>query len=325
VKEVLLMAFINEELRYPSSNGKDTITAQIWYDDAVSPLGIVQIVHGMNEYMGRYEDFARFLTQNGFIVCGNDHTGHGKSKGEDGYGYFGDKDGNLVLVNDVRAMNDLIAKRYPRLGVVMLGHSMGSFICRSYITKYGGELSGIILSGTAGPNPLASIGLFLSRAIMLFKGPKHKSAFLNNMAFGHYNDRFEEKRTKADWLTRDTAIVDKYSADEMCTFVFTAGGYHDLLKLIKEISSKKWAGEVPHNVPYLVFSGSMDPVGGFTKGVSVVYDRLKAAGVKNITLKIYEGGRHEMLNDTEKATVYSDILGWINRVIANKVAETAKK
>jgi alpha-beta hydrolase superfamily lysophospholipase len=320
--EVIKMAFINEEITYPSANGKDTITAQIWFDDSSEPRGIVQIVHGMNEYMGRYEDFVRFLTQNGYIVCGNDITGHGKSKGVDGYGYFGDKDGNLVIVADVRKMNELIAQRYPKLPVVMLGHSMGSFICRSYITKYGDSLRGIIISGTSGPNPLAGVGSFLSGAIKLFKGPKHPSPFLCNMAFGSYNDKYPEKRTEYDWISRDTAIVDQYAADEMCTYDFTAGGYHDLLKLIKEISTKQWAENVPKDKPYFIFSGSMDPVGEYTKGVTIVYDRMKAAGVKNITLKFYEGGHHEMLNDTERATVYSDVLGWINGVTA-PAAESA--
>jgi alpha-beta hydrolase superfamily lysophospholipase len=237
----------------------------------------------MNEYMGRYEDFARFLTQNGFIVCGNDHTGHGKSIGKDGYGYFGDGDGGSILVADVRAMNELVKQRYPGLGVIMLGHSMGSFICRSYITKYGEELDGIILSGTAGPNPLTGIGLVLSRVIMLFKGPKHASPFLLNMAFGHYNDRYPEKHSPFDWISRDQTVIDRYAADEMCTFLFTSKGYHDLLRLLSEISSKRWAGGVPKDKPYLIFSGSMDPVGDFSKGVNTVCSRMKAAGVTNIT------------------------------------------
>lgn len=318
------MAILDEELRYPSANGKDTIVAQIWRDDSITPRGIVQIVHGMNEYMGRYEGFARYLAQNGFVVCGNDITGHGKSKGADGYGYFGDRDGNRVVVQDIHAMNEQITKRYPNLGVVMLGHSMGSFICRVYITKYGDSLKGIILSGTSGPNPLAGVGSLISRAIMLLKGPKHPSPFLCNMAFGHYNDKYPEKRTKYDWISRDTGIVDQYAADEMCTYDFTAGGYHDLLKIVKEISAPDWAVHIPKDKPYLLFSGTMDPVGDYTKGVTVVYDRMKAAGVADITLKFYEGGHHEMLNDTEKDTVYQDVLSWINKIFAAEEVLTGK-
>lgn len=317
------MSCVSEEVKYPSANGKDTIFATIWHDDAEQPVGIVQIVHGMNEYMGRYDGFAQFLAKNGYIVCGNDHTGHGRSKGADGFGYFADKDGDKVLIDDTRAMNELITRKYPGLGVVMLGHSMGSFICRQYITQYGDELAGIILSGTCGPNPAIDVAILLSKLIMTFKGPKHPSPFMCNMAFGHYNDKYPAKRTKYDWISRDTAVVDKYAADKWCTYYFTAGGYYDMLKLIKSISSKDWAEKIPKDKPYLVFSGSMDPVGDYTKGVQVVYDRMKAAGVKNVKLHFYEGGHHEMLNDTEKDKVYLDVLGFINGAVGARAPEPA--
>ncbi|MDR3645554.1 MAG: alpha/beta fold hydrolase, partial [Clostridia bacterium] len=210
------MALCNEELQYLSANGGDQITAQLWRDDAVTPRGLLQIVHGMNEYMGRYEDFAAFMAASGFIVFGNDHTGHGKSKGAGGYGYFADKDGPGVLVKDVRTLNETVTHRYPQLPCFMLGHSLGSFICRSYITKYGDELAGIIISGTAGPNPLGGIGMVLSRLIIALRGPGYRSTMLIKMAFGNYNKRYGESRTQYDWLTRDTAIVDKYASDERC-------------------------------------------------------------------------------------------------------------
>ena len=318
------MALVNEELRYPSSNGRDTIAAQLWYDDAAQPLGIVQIIHGMDEYMGRYESFARFLVSNGYAVCGNDHAGHGKSAGADGYGYFADKHGDRVLVEDVHTLNGLIMRRFTGLKAVLLGHSMGSFICRSYITRYTDGLAGVILSGTAGPNPLVGFGLFLSRMIMLFKGAKYTSPLLNKLAFGHYCDRYDEKRTKYDWLSRDSAVVDRYAADEMCTFPFTAGAYHDMLRLMKAISSRKWAGRLPKELPYLIFSGSMDPVGDYAKGVNIVYARMKEAGLKDITYKIYKGGRHEMLNDIERATVYGDVLAWLARVTAGRYGAPVK-
>jgi alpha-beta hydrolase superfamily lysophospholipase len=315
------MSVIFEDLKYPSANGKDTIVASVWRDDAAQPVGIMQIVHGMNEYMGRYDGFARFLAERGYIVCGNDHVGHGRSKGADGYGYFADKDGEKVLIDDTRRMNEIITGKYPGLKVVMLGHSMGSFICREYITKYGEELAGIIISGTAGPNPSLGVASFLSRMIMIFCGPKHPSPMMCNLAFGKYNDRYPEKRTKYDWISRDTAVVDKYAHDEMCTYYFTAGGYHDLLKLIKSISSPDWAQKIPKDRPYLVFSGSMDPVGDYTKGVQAVCDSMKAAGVKDMTVHFYEGGHHEMLNDIERDKVYADVIGWADKAVgANRNA-----
>lgn len=317
------MSCVTEEVKFPCANGKDTIYGTIWRDDAVQPVGIVQIVHGMNEYMGRYDGFAQFLAKNGYIVCGNDHAGHGRSAGADGFGYFADKDGDKVLIDDTHTMFQLVTEKYPSLKVVMLGHSMGSFICRQYITKYGEDLAGIIISGTSGPNPSTNVAIALSKIIMTFKGAKHPSPFMCNLAFGHYNDKYPEKRTKYDWISRDTAIVDKYAADKWCTYYFTAGGYYDLLQIVKSISSEDWAGKVPKDKPYLIFSGSMDPVGDYTKGVKVVYDRMKAAGVKDVTLRFYEGGRHEMLNDTEKDKVWLDVLGFINSSVGAPAPEPA--
>jgi len=309
------MSFLAEKLTYPSANGRDTISAVLWHESEVEPRGIMQIVHGMCEYMGRYEEFARFLTSNGIIVCGNDHIGHGASKGEDGYGYFAKKDGDKHLVTDVRTLNRIIKEKYLDTPIFMIGHSLGSFITRSYISDYGDELSGIILSGTAGTNPFGGVGLLLSRLIITFKGAKYRSKFLNKLASGNYNERYKDKRTIYDWITSDTEIVDKYAADERCAYVFTAGGYYDIIKLLSYISSPKWAGSLAKQKPYLIFSGTMDPVGNYGKGVREVYDRMKAAGCTDITLKFYENGRHEMLNEVNRKDVYNDVLAWINSVI----------
>lgn len=312
------MSLKNEELRYPAANGKDTITAQIWYDDDEKPRCVLQIVHGMCEYMGRYEDFAGFMAKNGVVVCGHDIVGHGKSKGADGYGYFGDKGGDVDLVEDTRVFNQMIAKRYPGLGIIMLGHSMGSFICRDYITRYGDGLDGIILSGTSGDNPLLGMASFLAGTIKLFYGKKHPSPMLTKLAFGSYNDRYPEKRTTYDWISRDTAIVDKYAADEGCTFLFTAGAYSDMFRLVKRISGDGWATKLPKDKPYYFLSGAMDPVGGYTVGVKQIYDRLKDAGINDVTLRFYEGGHHEMLNEINRKDVYRDLLDWINNIIRSK-------
>lgn len=310
------MALVHEELRYPAANGKDTICAQIWRDDAEKPRFVLQIVHGMCEYIGRYNGFAEYMVQHGAAVCGNDHTGHGKSKGKDGYGYFAKKSGDRCLVADVRTMNEIIRKRFPGVPVVMLGHSMGSFICRSYITKYGEELAGIVLSGTAGGNPLSGLGMLLAKTIILFRGEKYRSPFLTKLSFGSYNKRYPEKRTQFDWVSRDCAIVDKYVADEACNYMFTASAYLDLFRLLRSVSGKAWAAKVPTDRPYFVLSGSMDPVGNFGKGVKEVCDLLNAAGVHDLSIKIYEGGRHEMLNETNHLEVYDDLLKWFSRILS---------
>lgn len=315
------MSVKNEELRYSSANGKDTVTAQIWYDDEVNPRCVLQIIHGMCEYMGRYTGFAEFMAANGVIVCGNDLVGHGKSKGADGYGYFGSKNGDNNLIDDVRTLNRTIEERYPDLKVIMIGHSMGSFICRDYITRYGDDISGIILSGTAGDNPLLALARFLTGSVKLFRGEKYRSVMLTKLAFGSYNDRYPEKRTRYDWISRDTAIVDKYAADENCTFIFTASAYADMFRILKHISGDAWAKKVPKNKPYYIMSGTMDPVGGYSQGVKQVYNRLEAAGVKDVTLRLYEGGHHEMLNEINRDEVYADLLNWIEIVVQKKDPE----
>lgn len=315
------MAVRTEESRYPAANGKDAIAAQVWYDDGAQPRWILQIVHGMCEYMGRYNDFAEFMARHGAVVCGNDHAGHGRSKGADGYGHFAARDGDKNLVTDVRTLNRAVCGRWPGLPVVMFGHSMGSFICRQYITQFGEELAGIVLSGTAGDNPASGAALFLAKAVRLLRGGKYRSPFLSKMAFGSYNDRYPEKRTQYDWISRDPAVVDRYAADEACTYQFTVGAYIDLLRLMRSIEGDRWARRVPADRPYLVLAGSMDPVGNYAKGVGEVCGRLKNAGVKDLTLKIYDGAHHEVLNETNRAEVYDDILAWTERVLSGKAGK----
>lgn len=312
------MSLKNEELNYPAANGKDTITAQIWYNEDITPRCVLQIVHGMCEYMGRYTDFAEFMVNKGVIVCGHDIVGHGKSKGTDGYGYFGDKNGDIDLVEDTHTFNQIISRRYPELRIIMLGHSMGSFICRDYITRYGDSLAGIILSGTSGDNPLLGVARITAGTVKLFYGRKHRSHMLTKLAFGSYNNRYPEKRTAYDWISRDTAIVDKYIADEACAFLFTASAYADMFRLISRISGDSWAKKVPKNKPYYLLSGAMDPVGGFSKGVKQIYHRLKNTGINDVTLSLYEGGHHEMLNELNRKDVYNDLLYWIENIIPSK-------
>ena len=310
------MAIIKEQFDYPSTNGKDTIVTQLWFDNEVSSRCVLQIVHGMCEYIDRYDHFARFMAKHGFIVCGNDLPGHGKSKGKDGYGYLADNNGDAVLVDDVRALNRTLADRYPVLPLILMGHSMGTFIVSNYITKYGHEPAGIILSGVADTNPMRAVGAVLAAVIGFFFGKRHPSKMLMDIAFKDYNSRYPDQRTKYDWISRDNEVVDKYAADEACTFLFTAGGFGDLARLLKTIEGDAWAAKVPKEKPYFMMSGSMDPVGNFSVGTTNVYNRLKKAGVEDITFKLYEGGRHENVNEINRQEVYEDVLLWAESVLS---------
>jgi len=302
---------MKEEIRFPSANGTDTIYATIWHSTEKVPVGVVQIVHGMCEYIDRYDAFARFLAEEGFVVCGDDHLGHGRSAGENGLGYFAPQNGWDYMVEDLHQLAQTMKQRYPQLPYFMLGHSMGSFLARLYMTRYGEELDGALISGTSGPNPAVNAGIMLTKAIIKSKGPFHHSNLLQAMAFGSYNKRCEPKRTPYDWVTRDDAVVDTYANDPWCTYTFTASAFLDLFIMISKISSPDWALGIPKKLPVYLYSGDMDPVGDYGKGVQTVYNRIRNAGVKDTTLKLYEGARHEPHNELNREEVYADVAAWL--------------
>lgn len=301
-----------EPIEFRSSNGTDTVHAYILPTAAARPRGIVQIVHGMCEYIGRYEPFMQLLAENGYIVCGHDHIGHGASAGENGLGYFAPRDGWDCLVRDTRQLTILMRGRYPTLPVYLFGHSMGSFVAREYMARYR-DLAGVLLSGTGGANPLAGVGRGLIQAISRAKGDRYRSSLVNSLAFGGFNRAFPEAATQHDWLTRDAAEVAKYEADPLCTFVFTVSAYGDLMELITRVSGKKWARRVPAELPIFLYSGDCDPVGGMGKGVGQVAGWLAAAGVRHVKFKLYKGGRHEMHNEINRDEVFRDVLHFLDR------------
>lgn len=298
-----------------SSNKKDYLT-YYKYIPKTEIKAIVQISHGMCEHIGRYDDFADYLTRYGILVCGNDHLGHGNSvKSKEDYGYFGREHGAHILVRDQYVITKLMKNEYPDIPYILFGHSMGSFVARWYLEDYGKSLDAAIICGTSGGETMAPLGIFITDMIIKFKGDRYRSDFLNKMMFGTYNSHVKNPRTISDWLSRDPEMVDNYRADEKCTFTFTARGYHDLLMLLSHISRKEWAGNVPDNLPIMLMSGTEDPVGHYGKGVFHVYKRLKTAG-KNVRLKLYKGARHEPLNETNRLEVYKNIKNWIFRNIA---------
>lgn len=279
------------------SNLSDIHAAKFLPSDETQIKGVIQIAHGMAEHLERYEKFADALCEKGFAVYINDHLGHGASvSSERELGYFGEKDGYLNFVEDCKKLMDIAKKEHPDKPYIFFGHSMGSFVARLFSFKYSKELRGAIICGTAGPNPAAAVAIKLANLVSKLKGDHYRSNFINSLAFGTYNSKFE-KRTAFDWLTRDNDEVDKYIDDKLCGFLFTANGYRDLFSLLKTISSKQWFESFPKELPMLFVAGSMDPVGEYSKGVVKVCEKLKACGKTNVSLKLYENARHEILNE----------------------------
>ncbi|MCH5198229.1 MAG: lysophospholipase [Oscillospiraceae bacterium] len=279
--------------------------------------GVIQIVHGMAEHTDRYIDVAKYLCDRGYAVIMNDHAGHGRSvKSDENNGYFCDKDGWLKLVDDVYEVTKLAKKEYPEKKIIIWGHSMGSFITRKYIAKYKNAVDAAIICGTSGANPGAAVGIILAGVIGAVKGKKHKSKLINGIAFGSYNKRFEGS-TGFEWLSVNEENVAKYMADPKCGFLFSAAGYKDLFSVLKAVSSQEWYSDVPSAFPILLISGADDPVGAYGKGVREVYDKLNASGHTNISIKLYEGLRHEIHNEKSNAEVYCDIADFADKITNN--------
>ena len=304
------------EYRFPSADGKNTIYAEIYTPKHAAPKGIVQLAHGMIDYTGRYTALASFLCEHGFIFAGNHHLGHGKSvgTGED-FGFFAERDGYKYVLEDINSMNKYLHKTHPDLPVILLGHSMGSFISRLYVAQHPTAVSGLIIHGTGGPNPLVGVGKLLSKLITSFYGARHRSELINNMAFGSYNKRYPKEEGHNAWLTRDLAKVADRDTNEFTSFKFTVSGYTDLFTFLAGSNSKAWFKSYPKKMPTLVMSGDMDPVGDYGKGPAYVYKQLMINGASNVTLKMYEGARHELFNETNADEVFHDILAWIEGVV----------
>lgn len=298
---------------FNSANGVDRVAYYIFEPREKRAAAIIQISHGMCEHIMRYEEFADFFCAQGFLVCGNDHIGHGKSaKDDDSLGYTSKKDGAEHFLEDIHKMSELAKREYPNLPLILLGHSMGSFIARRYMAAHGDELAAAMISGTAGPEMPAEAGRILAKLNILLFGERNRSEFIYNLSFGSYDTKkYPKGSPKNFWISRDELIRETYNADKFCNYKFTARAYTDLFATLGAVSKRSWAKKVPKELPTLMFSGDMDPVGNYGKGVVKIYERLKGAGVKDVTLKLYPNGHHEMLNETNRFEVYCDIFEWL--------------
>lgn len=302
------------EFFFPSADGKTQIHAQCWKPEG-APRAILQVIHGMQEYIGRYAGFGEYLAEQGIMLVGNDHLGHGRSVYDDSrYGFFAKKNGNACLLEDIHTLRRKTQEEYPGVPYFVLGHSMGSFLVRQYMQLHGKGLSGVVVMGTGSMDiPRLKAAQMICTSMAKFRGWEYRSAFVDNLACGSYNKQFSPARTDHDWLTKDEAIVDKYEKDPWCMFRFTLNGYYNLFYSFEKAQSPKLTEMIPKNLPVLLVSGTEDPVGSNGKGVKKAYAQYKKAGIRDLLLKLYENDRHEILNELDKETVYSDLLHWMEQ------------
>lgn len=309
------MNYLHKDITFPSSDGKNTIHAELFVPSDNNIRGVVQISHGMMDYIGRYALMAESLCAAGFVLAGNDHLGHGDSVSTpDDYGFFASKNGYGYVIDDVKRMNDLLRAEFPGVPLVLLGHSMGSFIARLYAIKYGNTIDGLIIHGTAGPNPATGAGKLIVKIMRAIKGERYRSKFICSLADGGYNKGFDPAEGDGAWLTRDPSMVADRKGNPKNDFIFTLAGYEDLFNFLGNCNHKSWFESFPKELHTLVISGENDPVGGFGKGVRYVYENLKKNGA-DVELKLYPDARHELFFETNREEVFSDLIGWVEGAI----------
>ncbi len=308
------MAVIRKEAYYTSSNGINKVRTLIWQDESASPVGVIQIAHGVCEHIGRYDDFARFLAENGFVVCGNDHLGHGKtvfSENELGYVFEGD---HVNMVRDMNTLHNIMSKRYPDIPYILFGHSMGSFLARIYSAAFGERLSGAIYCGTGQvPSP-----------VLLFEDPvktimdRLPENSPTPQSIVSIFEKFTKKVLKSDddlsWLSRNQQNIENFRNDPLSGFDFTPSLLKELITLAVKASDPSWAAKLPKDLPVLLVSGAKDPVGMFGRGVLEVSDALVSVGIEPEVI-LYPADRHEVLNEEDNEKIYGDVLKFVKGIV----------
>ena len=303
------------DFSYPSSDKIHAVHVREWVPEG-RPRGMVQIVHGVAEHIGRYDPAARFLAARGYVVCGEDHLGHGLTAGGK-FGYFAPKNGWDLVVRDVRRLRELEGAKHPGLPYVILGHSMGSFLTRTYLIRWPGTVDAAVLSGTGQESAAAvASGKALAETLCRLRGPGYVSKTVNDLSLGAYNRTFKPNRTPSDWLSRDEVMVDAALADPLCNFMPTVAMFRDMMGGLQFIAARKNLARMSKDTPVYFFSGDQDPVGSMGRGVRRVEEMFRAAGCTDVTVKLYPGGRHEMLNEINRQEVFQDLFVWLEQKLA---------
>ncbi len=306
-----------EELRFPSSDGTHTVYARVYLPTDTSAIrGIVQLAHGMCEHIGRYEEMGVFFAKNGYVFCGNDHLGHGNTAiSPEELGFFMKEDGVDTVISDLFKLTRIMHGRFLDKPLFLMGHSMGSFLVRIYATTYARYLSGLLVLGTGGPNPLLPVGRALAKTIAAFRGKKHRSQLLRGLAHAGYLSRCGKNPAPTAWLSTDENRIAAFGKDEKCGFTFSVGAYLDLFEMLGRANDKTAYTSIPKTLPVCILSGDKDPVGAYGKGVTEVHDKLLKEGCAEVSCILYPNMRHEILNEIGRETVYTDIISFLNRQI----------
>lgn len=316
---------ILNEFSFSSCDCKNTIYVRQWLPD-FAPIGVVQISHGVSEHISRYDKFAQFLASKGFVVAGEDHLGHGKSVSVfTGQGHFAEHGGWELVVGDMRKLYERLREQYFSLPIFIFGHSMGSFLTRTYIIRYHDGPDGVILCGTGQQSSFKlNAGISVANSMIKKNGATFKNERLASILFSMYNRHFKPNQTPFDWLTRDRAEIDEFCSDPNCGVVPSAALFRDMLTGIKYISSQKNLDRMNKDIPIYFISGGDDPIGDFGKGVLCTYNSFLKAGLSDVTLKLYHGSRHDLPRETNKEEVFEDILFWLKSKCRNRASESSE-
>jgi alpha-beta hydrolase superfamily lysophospholipase len=298
------------EFDFRADDGQ-TRLARRWLPEG-PPRAIVQIAHGLAEHSARYARLAAALNSAGYAVYANDHRGHGPKAAAADLGHFADEGGWDKVVGDLWTLNRLIAAEQPGVRIVFLGHSLGSFLGRGFLSRHSDALAGAVLSGSNGrPPAIATLGRLIAREERMRLGKRGKSDPILQLWFGEFNKPFKPARTAFDWLSRDEKEVDAFVADPLCGFPFTTQLAIDVLDALPRVTSPASLRAIRKDLPIYVFSGERDPVGANIQGL--IQD-LKAAGFTKLTTQIYPGARHETLNETNRDEVTRDLIAWLDGI-----------
>ena len=299
------------EFSIPSSDGKTKLACYIWEPvlaPGEKPKAVVQIVHGMCEYVMRYDSFAVWLAAQGIVVVGDDHIGHGKSAAtEEDRGYFGPRDGWLYFVKDEDLLRKTVQADYPDVPYIIFGHSMGSFITRAYLSLEDTKgLAGAIVMGTSGTHKTMKSGHELTRQLRKVEGDRARSTLITVRAFGTYTIKIKHPVNTWAWLSRDEQVcIDAYN-DPMHNWEFTLAGYDDMFTMLEFINTDTCIKNYDKELPILIVSGWEDPVGNYGQGPAEVTEKLDDWGC-NVKLILYEDMRHELLHEIDKEVVWDDM------------------